>query len=39
LRPSVYPAPRSSAPAKLEPVSRAILEELAVHGLADAPEP
>jgi hypothetical protein len=38
-RPPAYQAPRPSAPARLEPVSRAILEELAVHGLADAPEP
>jgi hypothetical protein len=40
LRPSAYVAPRAPAgPARLEPSSRAILEELAALGLADAPEP
>ncbi len=43
LRPSsayVAAAPRPPAgPVRLEPSSRAILEELAALGLADAPEP
>jgi hypothetical protein len=40
VRPSAYVAPRPpTGPIRLEPSSRAILEELAALGLADAPEP